>query len=127
MVVRESKVSAPCEVLGTNVGRRNRSLYTVRLHRSDVRILTTDDLAVVVTHQVEVVAPVSIGNNIDTVVQETEIDTDVELVLLLISKVLVTKTGLIESEFLLVALRTPHVGRAEDRLGIGCCRLLTYE
>ena len=47
--------------------------------------------------------------------------------LLLVGQVFVGIARLIEGRLLLVALGAPHVGRAEDGLGVGGCRLLADE
>ena len=66
-------------------------------------------------------------NKVDAVVKEAEVETDIELMLLFVSQVFVGVARLIEGCLLLVALRTPHIGAAEDGLGVRGGRLLTHE
>ena len=61
----------------------------MRLHRCYVGIfhrLTTDTRSISQTNKVEVVTEIDISAGIDTVVQEAEVDTEVELVFLLVSQ-----------------------------------------
>ena len=88
--MREDKVGAPLEVLGDDIARRNRDLLTIRAHRGNIGVLhdgtalTRGDLR---TNQVVVVTEIVSQLHIQAVVEETEVETEVELVLLLISQI----------------------------------------
>ena len=67
----------------------------MRLHLGHVTILggsTTDTLGADQTDQVEVVTEVPVKHEVDAVVEETEVNTKVELMLLLIGQLTVAQT-----------------------------------
>ena len=84
---RERQVGCPVEILGLDVACGEGCLKTTRFHRCHVSILrnhTTDTLRLDDTNQVVVVTPVGIEGQVDAVVEETEVNTHVELLLLLV-------------------------------------------
>ncbi len=111
------KVCRPCKVLCLDVYCVQRQLNTIRLHLSYVTILcwlTTDTHGVSSTDKVVVATSIDIECEVDTVVQETSINTEVKLVLLLISEVLVSKPSNIEAWFLIACWWTPWVVSLDD-------------
>ena len=78
----------------------------MRLHRSHVGILedlTADALSVDASDKVEVIALIPVGYEVDAVVEETEVDTNIKLMLLLVGKLSVGK--LLKDEGLLISER----------------------
>ena len=80
-----------------------------------------------VAHQVVVVAEVDIVDQVDAVVEETEVETHVELLLLLVGELRVAKLIECDTRLLLVALRAPNILRGEDGRGVGGCGLVAHE
>ena len=84
----------------------------MRLHGSHVGHLvdvTTHTLGLRVTNQVVVVTPIDIEVQVQSVVQETSIQTEVELVLLLVGQLRVGNLAQRCNGLHLVTLRTPGV------------------
>ena len=122
--IREGQVGGPSEVtrtLGLDVVRCEGKLDTVRLHLGHVTKflgLTTDTLGADATNQVEVVTNEPVKHYVEAVPQQTEVETEVKLVLLLIGKVAVTQTAQVESHLVDVVLLTPTQGGIIQCLGV---------
>ena len=99
----------------------------MRAHGSYVGVFLTEQLGVYITHQVVVVTPIEIGYEVQAVAQETEVDTEVELVFLLVGQFFVGILCQFNSRFLLVTSGTPEIGGAEDGAGIRGGALLTSQ
>ena len=121
---REGKVGGPVPILCADIMGGERSLDTMRLHGSDIGLLATVGLGFAITDQVVVVTPIEVGHQVDTVVEEAEVNTEVELMFLLIGQLVVSGLAIIDTDFLLTGIGTPNLCRAEDRQGIRSgCRL----
>ena len=119
--VRIDEVGRPGEALRLDVLRREGDLVTVRLHGSHVaeaRSVHGRDG----TDQVVVVTLVPVEGKVDPVVEETGLETEVQLMLLLVGQGLVGHVVDVEGRLLVVRERTPGVGRADDDLRVGHAR-----
>lgn len=97
-----------------DVAGRKSQLDTRRFQTGDVTVfhhLTADTLRVDHTDQVVVVTLVPVGCEADAVVQEAHVDTDVHLVLLLVSQLAVLQ----------VVNRQTRLGNTGRRTPTGCC------
>ncbi len=110
--VRIDEVRRPAEVLGFDVAGRKSQLDTRRFQTGDVTVfhhLTADTLRVDHTDQVVVVTLVPVGCEADAVVQEAHVDTDVHLVLLLVSQLAVLQVVNRQTRLGNTGRRTPRV------------------
>ena len=130
MRVRIDETGRPTEVLGLDIGRREAHLDTVRLHRGDVTQLLEDTVRTVCgghTDQVVVVTGVDIHREVDTVVEETGLQAEVELVLLFIRQVGVGCLADIEARLAVLGEVAPRCGASDDGLGISDRRTVCRE
>jgi len=130
LIVREDEVCGPTEILGHDVFGGDRQLFTVRLHACHVGILrnrATDTCCLLGADKVKVVSCPQVERHIDTVIEESGIETDVELVLLLIGKVGICKIRDFQSRLLIGSERTPRVRAFDDHLRIGHRRFVAGE
>ena len=128
--MREDEVGAPLEVLRNDVFGRNAQLLTMRAHRSHVGIVTKRTGSTIEhtrANQVIVVTLIPVELHIDAVVQETQVDTDVELVLLLVGQVGVGEIINLQTRLLHIRKRTPGVVALDDDLRIVRRRLVTRQ
>ena len=94
----------------------------MRCHFGNVAILlvlTADTLGEDGADEVVVVTAVPVEDEVDAVVEESEVYTDVELVLLLVGELAVGDRLKLDTEFLYGAARAPGVVGVEDGGGIG--------
>ena len=77
----------------------------MRFHGSDIGILhshTTNTLCINLTNQVKVVTNIEVTRKVDSVSwQEAQINTDVQLMLLLISQLTIGNIGQLQAQFLI--------------------------
>ena len=112
MRMRVDEVGRPSEVLLHNVLGGERNLDTVRLHGSDVTKflnLTAETLGVDDTDKVIVVTCEPIEGEIDAVVNETGLKTEVQFLLLLVSQICVRKVRDVKHGFLHGSERSPRI------------------
>ena len=106
----------------------------MRLHGSYIGQFineTSDTLRLDITNQIVVVTPINISIQIDAVVQETQIQTDIELMLLLVGQLRIGNIAQYDNCLHLICLRTPSIRRIVDRQSvrhirrstIGCQRI----
>ena len=125
MRVRIDEVRSPAEVLANNVFCCQGQLVTVRLHRCNVStFISSVKYGVGISYEVVVVTPVEIGRQVNAVLDESEVGTHVELVLLLIGKRCVTELH-VHTRLLKRRLRAPWILALKDRQGIGYGRAVT--
>ena len=108
----------PREVLGADIGRGDAELHTVGLHLCHVSRAndrTTDPLSDHGTHLVEVVTGVDIEGEVQTIIPETSVDTEVQLVLLLIGQIDITQLLDGDPGFLVLGEELEGCRRLEDR------------
>ena len=87
--VREDKVGSPAEILLYNVLGGDGKFLTVRFHVGHIGVLqygTVFARSTERSYQVEIVSPIDVERNVDAVVYETEVGTEVEFMLFLISQ-----------------------------------------
>ena len=128
--MREDEVGAPFEVLGHDVACRDGELLTVRLHTGHVGILgdgTAYTVGAQRADQVVVVTGVPVEREVDAVVEETEVNTYVELVLLFVGQVFVGEAVDDQTRLLVGGVAAPDVVAADDGAGVGHGRLVTGE
>ena len=77
------------------------------------------------TDEVVVVTSIPVEREVDSVVEETEVDTEVELVLLLVCQVRVSEAVDLQTRFLVNSVRTPYVVATDDYVSICDGRLVT--
>ena len=112
MHVAVYKVCGPCEVLRLDVYGIQCNLDTVRLHLCDVTILswlTTGTQSIDYTDKVVVAAAVDIECKVDAVIEEACVDTEVQLVLLLVCQLVIGKLCYIETRLIVAGRGTPRV------------------
>ena len=94
----------------------------MRFHGSHIGILhrhTAYTLCIDFTNQIIVVAHIDIGRHIDAAARhETEVNSHIELTLLLVGKFRVCKVGKLQSEFLNAGDRTPRTVRIVNHSGV---------
>ena len=103
-------------------------LDTMRLHGGHVGHLVdeaTHALRLDVTNQVVVLTPVNISIQVDAVVQETCIETHIELMFLLVGQLRIGNIAQHIDSLHLVGLRTPCIRRIVDRQGVRHVRRTT--
>ena len=94
----------------------------MRLHRCHVGILSvlsTYTGCIDTTDKVVVVTSVPVKHKVQAVVEETEVNTKVKLMLLLIGKLLITKVIEVKTDFVGIGHRTPRLVRIVDCSCIG--------
>ena len=88
------------------------------LHRSDVAPASTPD-GIGCTDEVEVVTPVDVGSDVEAVLQQAHIDTEVQLMLLLIGEVFVLEATDVVTVLRLSCRGSPGCAAIDDGAGVG--------
>ena len=130
MCVRIDQVGSPLEVLGHNVAGREGELLTVRLHRGHVGIFhnrSAHTHGALRTYQVVVVTCVPVEVEVDAVVQESQADAEVQLVLLLVGQCGVGKARYLETRLLVGRIGTEGAVGLDDDHRVGDGGLVTRQ
>ena len=97
MSVRIDEVSAPCKVCSLNICGIDTQFKTIRLHRSHITILHTTHLGIDNTNQVVVITLIPVKFHIDAIAQEAQLNTNIQLMLLLKRQVAIGTVGLLQA------------------------------
>jgi len=123
--VRVDEVGGPAEVLGLDVLGRKADFDAVRFHLRDVAVfgdLAADTLGRDRADQVEVVAFVPVEGQVDPVVDEPDVESEVQLVLLLVGELRIFEARNLETGFGIAAGRTPRGRGFDDGQRVGDVR-----
>lgn len=125
MDVRVDEVGGPAEILRLDVLGRKADLDAVRFHLRDVAVfgdLAADALGRDRADQVEVVAFVPVEGQVDPVVDEPDVESEVQLVLLLVGELCIFEARNLETGFGIAAGRTPRGRGFDDGQRVGDVR-----